>query len=342
MCSFRVIFFRIMIEMIGKKCAFALIISTVFFWQNAFACVDKFALSSVDARVHKQRNAKAIYLQQEHFNKMDNYIAIDIINANISELCEGMVQNFQHLETLILINLNLTLIEPGTFRDLPKLKHLSLSVNKIPSVPARTFNLIKSLQVLYLSKNEIETIEEGAFSNMPNLKAVHLEHNKISHLNGDIFVNSPKLSLINFNFNRLNRITTSSFADIQPGFGVRALNIFLKKNQISEIEAGSFKQPIPINLHLQYNELVQVPSVIFSMVNGSTLSVDNNRVSCIADDIIERLQIQNIAVNLKNNPVNCGCMKRIDEILSDRELKGELNVETTEFCLENYPGNNYK
>lgn len=66
-----------------------LIFFAVLFKESSSVCLDKFALSSVDALVHKQKNSRAIVHRRENFNTLDNYMAIDVIGSNVSELCEG-------------------------------------------------------------------------------------------------------------------------------------------------------------------------------------------------------------------------------------------------------------
>lgn len=310
-------------------------LTLVLLGESSSKCIDQFALRSVDARVHKQRNTKAIVFREKHFSELDEYIFVDVIRANVSQLCEGMIKKFPRLQTLSLININLTLIEPGTFQEVTNLKHLSLAVNQLTTIPRGVFNTIPNLTTIYLTRNQIETIDDGAFSLMPKLKALHLDHNKLTQLSGNILFGSPKISLVDFSYNMITKIAKNSFDDLRPK-NIKVLNIFLKKNEIVEIEDDVLKELIPVDLHLESNRISRISPAVFSAKEGSNLYFTNNDVVCVADDVIEWIKVTNIVVDLKSNPVDCQCLKRLEDILKD-EFRGELNIESILPCQVNFP-----
>ncbi|CAG9760590.1 unnamed protein product [Ceutorhynchus assimilis] len=308
---------------------------------SANSVCDKFALSSVDALVHKQINSRAIFHREENFNSLDGYINIDVVRANASRLCTGMVKNFPALESLAFINANLTEIEPGTFQDVPRLKKVYLSVNLIKHLPRGVFNTVPSIKIIYLSRNEIETIEDAAFSLMPNLKSVHLDHNKLTSLSGNVFFGSPLISQVDFSHNELTSINRNSFDDLRPSSHISHIDIFLQSNKINSIDSEALRPLKPVNLYLQRNEITRLSEIITALREKSRVYLENNKVTCVPDDALQIIKATDLKVYLRNNPVQCECVERIDNIL-DEESRGELNVVTTLPCNVDFPffGNN--
>ncbi|XP_066247697.1 chondroadherin-like [Euwallacea similis] len=320
----------------GTVLLVTLVAFAVLFKGSSAACLDKFALSSVDALVHKQRNAKAITFLAKNFNELDDYISIDVIGSNVTELCEGMVKNFPVLESLTLVNANITSIESGAFQNVHRLKDLSLAVNRLKHIPRGVFNTVKSLKGIYLSNNQIESIEDAAFSEMPNLKSIHLAHNKIATLSGNILFGSPNISLVDFSYNKLTTIKDTSLDDLQYSTVRNHLKIFLQRNQIDSVSKYALaKLKVPIKLHLEFNRIINVSDVITSLREHSSVYLDNNKVQCVSDDVLKFIKWTQISVNINRNPVQCQCVENVDKVLNG-DVKGELNVITTLPCsLEN-------
>ncbi|XP_060528705.1 chondroadherin-like [Cylas formicarius] len=297
-------------------------------------CVDKFALSSVDSYVHKTRNSRAIKLESHNFNLLDDYIAVDVTRANVTQLCEGMIKNFPRLETLALINVNLSQIEPGAFENTPKLKGLSLSVNRLTRIENGIFNKIPTLRVIYLTRNAIETIEDGAFSEMPNLKVVHLDHNKIVELTGNIFFGSRKISFVDFSHNSIKEIDAKSFDDLRPGPAIKKLNILLKKNLITRVDKAALEGlSTPVDLHLEVNQIYLTSDIMHGVREGSEVYLNGNNIECIPDDVIDEVETKRKTLHIKGNPLNCECMKVLENRWNeDITNVGELYFESTLPC----------
>ena len=113
---------------------------------------------------------------------------------------------------------------------------------------------------------------------------------------------------------------------------VKSLSIFLKNNQITDINPEALTPTVPINLHLENNKISLISSIVFSVKEKSMIYLSKNQVGCVSDDVIEWLKVRNIAVDLKANPVQCECIERIDKITIGQELRGEIIVETTLPC----------
>ncbi|KAL1489326.1 hypothetical protein ABEB36_014244 [Hypothenemus hampei] len=324
-----------------KTFAILLLFSIAIYGDAEFAkattACDKFALSSVDVLVQKQKNVRAISLKKTNFYSLDNLTTIDVIGSNISQLCEGIVRNFPTLRTLSLINANLTDIEPGAFQNVPKLEFLSLAVNRLTHIPRGVFNIIKSLKSVYLTSNEIESIEDAAFAELPNLKAVHLDHNRLVDLTGNIFFGSRRLSLVDFSYNQLTSITESAFDDLKSVTNVSRLNIRLQRNQIKTVHERALNSLPPIRLHLEYNFLTRLSEIVAQVKEFSEVFIGNNQIECIPDDVLDLIKVSKITLDVSNNPVDCQCVDRITEVLSGIESKGQLNVNTTLRCSIDFP-----
>ncbi|XP_066146167.1 carboxypeptidase N subunit 2-like [Euwallacea fornicatus] len=304
----------------------------VLFIGSSAACLNKFALSSVNAIARKQKNSPKITFRAENFNNLDDYISIDVIGSNVTELCEGMVKNFPVLEFLALINANITSIEKGAFQNVHSLKDLSLAVNRLKHIPRGVFNTVKSLKVIYLSHNQIETIEDAAFSEMPNLKSLHLNQNQITTLSGNILFGSPNISYVDFSYNKLTTIEDTSLDDLQYSTVRSYLTIVLQHNQIDSVSKYALENlKIPIKLHLEFNQIINASDVITSLREHSSVYLDDNQIQCISDEVLEFIEWTQISINITKNPIQCNCVEKIHSKL-EKGVKGEFNVVSTLPC----------
>lgn len=193
------------------------------------------------------------------------------------------------------------------------------------------------LQVLYLSNNQIETIEDAAFAEMPNLKTIHLDHNKITHLTGNILFGSRKLTFVDYSHNLLKVIQDNALDDLQYATTLKRFKLHLQRNRIETIERSALeKLKFPLELNLDFNEIIGVASVVLPLREGSVVSLRNNKIDCISTDVLEFIQNNEVTVNVPKNPVQCTCVDRIDKVLHGG-LKGEINVETTLPCSYDNP-----
>ncbi|ENN81719.1 hypothetical protein YQE_01881, partial [Dendroctonus ponderosae] len=371
------------------------------------ACLDKFALASVDALVRSIPNSSAILMENVNFNSLDTFVSIDVVSSNISQLCTGMIKDFPVLKKLSLINANLSEIQPGIFEKVPSLEYLSLGVNQLDYVPRGVFDSVKSLKVvhlssiyerssgpwqflpdvsstttvdiikgdeavgelisrafrlrlvqlldplsylcgsavshqestefhavvIYLTSNRIRSIEDGAFALMPLLEKVYLAHNQIAQLTGNIFFGSTRLSLVDLSFNKLVAIEESNFEDLKlrEGSPKHPIKILLQRNQIENVARETFLGLRPVLLHLEYNQISRISQIVSGVPNGSKVFVDGNRIECIPDDVLERVEDGLLQLWAQANPLTCECLKRVQELVNN-DIKGQLNVSTTLPC----------
>lgn len=294
----------------------------------------KTSLTSVDAWVHRHYDTKGESFRNVNFNNLCDYQRIDVVKANITHLCEGIIKKMSLLESLSLIGVNLEVICFNAFMDVPRLKELSLSVNKLEVIRKGHFSNIPKLKILYLSKNRIDFIEEGAFKNFQELEAVHLDRNYLSTLNGNIFNGCPKIRLVDFRSNQIHHITDTSFEDLRPQHN-KFLHISLKNNNIEKFTASSLTYLPPVELHLERNWLMEVDSIFSSAKPFSRLHLSNNKITCVSDLTAEEMRNSTKLVVLTNNPLDCACTRRIDDILGD-EIFGMGELLFDDACVRGY------
>lgn len=297
------------------------------------ACTNLLALTKVDAWVHKQNKWNGEKIEGTSFYLLDTYRTIDITKGNVSELCLSSIKDFTNLEELSLISVGLERIEAGAFERVPKLAHLSLAVNNLTEIKRGIFNTIPRLTVLYLSGNKIQYIEDGAFEQLAYLKSVHLDRNQLTSVGGNLFRGCPRIQRLDFSSNQIGKISQDSFQDIRPSSSSRPIDIRLINNRISIFEPEALDMLPPVYLHLEKNYINIVSIIFHKLRENSKLYMNNNNIQCIPDDVLERMRDTTIDVYLLDNPIDCGCLDRPEEIIGDEKYgKGSLYYNSTINC----------
>lgn len=297
-------------------------------------CANKTALYAVNATVYPDLRSKSIGVS-DNFYLMENYTAIHVFQANVTDLCEGMVKNFPKLEILSLINVNMSRIQPNSLQILNSLRELSLAVNYLTEIVQDVFNHLPALETIYLSANQISVIQEGSFANMPNLKTVHLDRNRIVTIHGNLFDGCPKISLVDFTFNQIETIGRYSFADLRPD-SEDYVTIFLNQNLIRDIDPNSFDEMNPVILHLENNRLNSLDKMaeLFEAVKElSKIYLNKNQFSCIPDAVILNMRNTVKDLSVLDNPLSCECLDKITELTVEESYgKGQLHYNSTFPC----------
>lgn len=293
----------------------ALVIFSVCLASALPVCEDKNALYAVNATVLANKWSKRIHVST-NFYLLDNYSSIDVYQANVTDLCEGMIKNFPKLEALSLININLSRLQTNVFKNVPRLQKISLAVNHLKKIIRGSFDNLPSLEVLYLSSNEISYIEEKAFASMPHLKEVHLDRNHLTDVNGNLFIDSVSVAVVDFRFNNIKKITRTSFEDLTTTSS-RLLTILLNKNQIDNVEEEAFEHLPPVNLHLEGNRMSQLSPLFHKIQDGSKLYLNGNLLSCIPEDVLDNIRVSYKYLYVKDNPLDCTCVRNMKRTLQD-------------------------
>lgn len=290
-------------------------------------CANKTALYAVNATVYPDIRSKGISVS-DNFYLLENFAIIHVFQANVTDLCEGMVKNFPKLEILSLINVNLSKIQPNSLQKMNRLKELSLAVNYLTEIVQGVFNNLPALQTLYLSSNQISNIEENSFADIPNLKRIHLDRNKIVTINGNLFGGCPKINTLDFRFNQIESIGRSAFADIRPE-GTEHVTILLNQNLISDVDTNVFDELNPVVLHLDNNRLNRLNTIseLFqNLKDHSRIYLNKNHFTCIPEDIVLNIRNTMKGLSILDNPLSCECMDTISELLNE-DLYGKAQLD---------------
>lgn len=294
-------------------------------------CPNKTALYAVNATIHTDVRSPGMRIS-DNFYLYENFAVIHVYQANVTEMCEGMVKNFPKLQILSLINVNLSKIQPNAFQNLENLKELSLAVNHLSDITQGVFTNLPALETLYLSANEISYVQEDSFAGMLNLKRVHLDRNKIVSINGNLFRNCPKINEIDLRFNQIQNIEKNAFEDLRPD-NTDPITIRLNQNLINNIDANAFSELNPVILHLENNQLNSITELFHGVKELSKIYLDKNRFACIPDDVILNMRDTSKDLSILNNPLSCDCMDRIGEVLNEELYgKGQLFYNSTFPC----------
>lgn len=315
-----------------NKVLFSVCVLLLLFSDVYGVCTDKNALFSVNATVRYNKIYRGFNVNG-NFHSLERYTIIDVYQANVTDLCEGMIKNFPVLESLSMINVNLSKIHPDAFQNVPRLKKLSLAVNKLLHIPKGSFNNMPSLETIYLSENEISSLEEDVFKDMLRLKEIHLDRNRITELNGNIFRGCPQIKIIDFKFNLIKQISKTSFEDIRPEHE-NSITIFLNRNDIEKADDLYFDITNPVNLHLEGNRIRQLSSIFYKLKDKSRLYLNNNIISCVSDDIVENMENSAKELYVLNNPITCDCSNRMDRILQNEMYEKETLYYSSTFNCE--------
>jgi leucine-rich repeat protein SHOC2 len=174
----------------------------------------------------------------------------------------GLLTNLCHLD----LSKNKLSILPHTIGGLNKLKNFDLSFNNLIEL-SPSIGSMSSLECLDLSNNDLESIPKE----MENLKNLN-----------ELKIFNCKLTLLDFN------IPTLTFLDIS-------------NNQLDDIyNIGNF---VNLNiLHLQNNEIVEIPSSIGNLTNLEIFNIEGNRISDIPPEIGNLVKM--IDINLSHNEIS--------------------------------------
>ncbi|XP_061687450.1 extracellular matrix protein 2 [Syngnathoides biaculeatus] len=253
------------------------------------------------------------------------------INENRLHRIRG--NTFQGLSNLVILELEANLlseanVDPEAFTSLSHLSYLRLGRNHFRSVPQ---GLPALLLELYLENNLIEEIPPGVFNNSKNLNVLSLRHNRLEETriaplawihhrsleSMDLSYNKlylvpsylPK-SLVHLVLvgNRIERIPGFVFAHMDPGLEYLYLSYNKLDGEAIEPESFFGSYHSMVELCLDHNQLLNVPSGINEMTNLHFLRLNNNKIRSIPDEGICDPDLNGdstlVAVRLENNLID--------------------------------------
>lgn len=145
-----------------------------------------------------------------------------------------------------------------------------MSNNQILDLSKTAFHSLTGLQVLDLSHNRIEVLQFGQFSGLGGLRLVNLAHNHLRSLPRDVF-ESTSVEWVDLSNNEFVAMPTSALTEASAS--IRHLN--LSHNRIEHLDSTMFANtPHLLSLSLANNRLTILPDNIFIGLGGSLLSLD--------------------------------------------------------------------
>ncbi|XP_059185869.1 extracellular matrix protein 2 [Centropristis striata] len=273
---------------------------------------NKLTSAAIDAKAFKGlRMLKRLYLDGNLLETIPEDLPSSLQELKISEnrLTAVKEDSFRDLSSLVILELEGNLLSEGNvaplaFRPLSQLSYLRLGRNHFRTVPQ---GLPSSLLELYLENNLIEEISETVFNQTNSLNVISLRHNRldesriaplawIHHRNlesidlshNDLYLVPSYLprSLIHLVLvgNNIERIPGYVFAHMDPGLEYLYLSYNKLDGEAIEPESffGSYQSMV--ELCLDNNQLVSVPSGINEMTNLHFLRLNNNRIRSIPEE----------------------------------------------------------
>ncbi|XP_077385123.1 extracellular matrix protein 2 isoform X2 [Festucalex cinctus] len=254
------------------------------------------------------------------------------LKINENRLQKIHANAFRGLPVLVILELEGNLlseanVDPEALAPLGQLSYLRLGRNHFRTVPQ---GLPVSLLELYLENNLIEEIPAGVFNHSQNLNVLSLRHNRLeetriaplawihhrslesmdlSHNRLHLVPSFLPKSLVHLVLvaNRIERIPGFVFAHMDPGLEY----LYLSYNNLDgeSVEPESFFgcYHSMVELCLDHNQLLHVPSGINQMTNLHFLRLNNNNIRSIPDEGFcdpERGEESTlVAVRLENNQI---------------------------------------
>ncbi|XP_029006183.1 extracellular matrix protein 2 isoform X2 [Betta splendens] len=275
---------------------------------------NKLSSAGIDAKVFKGlKMLTRLYLDGNLLDTVPSDLPPTLQELKINEnTLRGIDENsFLDLSNLVILELEGNLLSEGNldplaFAPLKQLSYLRLGRNYFRTIPQ---GLPPSLLELHLENNVIEEISETVFNKTSNLNVVSLRHNRLeeTRIAPMAWINHGNLESIDLSYNHLylvpsylprslvhlvlvgnkiERIPGYVFAHMAPGLEY----LYLSYNKVDGegIEPESFfgSYNSMVELCLDHNQLIVVPSGINEMNNLHFLRLDNNMIRSIPDESI--------------------------------------------------------
>ncbi|KAM7401667.1 hypothetical protein PAMP_016963 [Pampus punctatissimus] len=275
---------------------------------------NKLTSAGIDSKAFKGlKMLTRLYLDGNLLEAVPSDLPPTLQELKISEnSLRGLDDNsFQGLSSLVILELEGNLlsegnIDPLAFAPLIQLSYLRMGRNHFRTIPQ---GLPSSLLELYLENNLIEEISESVFNQTNSLNVVSLRHNRLdeSRMAPMAWINHRNLESIDLSHNdlhlvpsylpkslvhlvlvgnKIERIPGFVFAHMEPG--IEYLYLSYNKLDGEGIEPESFfgSYHSMVELCLDHNQLITVPSGINEMTNLHFLRLNNNKIRSIPDESI--------------------------------------------------------
>ncbi|XP_068598736.1 extracellular matrix protein 2 [Brachionichthys hirsutus] len=297
---------------------------------------NKLTSAGIDAKAFKGlKMLRRLYLDGNLLEVVPSDLPPTLQELKISEnrLQRIHKNSFQDLSSLVILELEGNLLSEGTvdpraFAPLVQLSYLRLGRNHFRTIPQ---GLPMSLLELYLENNLIEEISETVFNQTQSLNVVSLRHNRLdeTRIAPLAWFDHRNLESIDLSYNhlhlvpsylprclvhlvlvgnRIERIPGFVFAHMDPGLEYLYLSYNKLDGEGTESESFLGSYSSMVELCLDHNQLISVPSGINEMSNLHFLSLNNNKIRSIRDESICDLNQSGeptlVALRLENNYID--------------------------------------
>ncbi|XP_073323516.1 extracellular matrix protein 2 [Pagrus major] len=297
---------------------------------------NKLTSAGIDARAFKPlKMLRRLYLDGNLLEAVPSGLppTIQELKINENKLRKIKKTSFRDLSSLVILELEANLlsegnVDPLAFSPLIELSYLRLGRNHFRTIPQ---GLPMTLLELYLENNLIEEISETVFNQTQSLNVVSLRHNRLdeTRIAPMAWFNHRNLESIDLSHNHLylvpsylprslvhlvlvgnniERIPGYVFAHMDPG--IEYLYLSYNKLDGEGIEPESFfgSYNSMVELCLDHNQLITVPSGINEMTNLHFLRLNNNKIRSIPDESIcdpnHSGDASLVALRLENNYID--------------------------------------
>uniref|UniRef100_A0A665T3C5 LRRNT domain-containing protein n=1 Tax=Echeneis naucrates TaxID=173247 RepID=A0A665T3C5_ECHNA len=202
---------------------------------------------------------------------------------------------------------------PGT----SQVVSLHLESCKIHEIEGGTFQGMKNLVYLYLSDNDLTFLDRGAFAGAPELTYLHLEGNRLTQFPGSALALLPSLFVLHLEQNAISKLEP---AGLLSSATPKLRELYLTNNTINAIAKGSLDSVFLGTLHLDANQLMEVPT-LSGTPNLEELRLCRNSIRWVGPNAF-----QSIGLSLKKLYMDqMGMEKYIHHCLSSDSVVLDLN-----------------
>ncbi|XP_071752987.2 chondroadherin-like protein [Centroberyx gerrardi] len=145
----------------------------------------------------------------------------------------------------------------NSFPGADQVVSLHLEFCKIHEIEGAAFRGMKKLFYLYLSDNGLTSLDPAAFAGAPDLTYLHLEGNRLAQFPGSALAPLPGLFALHLERNTISKLEpTGLLSSAAP----KLRGLYLTNNTITAIAKGAFNSAYLDTLHLDSNQLTEVPT----------------------------------------------------------------------------------
>ncbi|CAG9816347.1 unnamed protein product [Phaedon cochleariae] len=268
------------------------------------------------------RGSQLLMVRPKTFEGLHNLKLLDLshnklVLGNTSDIFEPLV----NLRILLLNDNFIFRLQGQDFRMLRSLTTLNLARNAMTnfSIDLEPQNRLRTLN---LSQNYLSSASflPGAFENLTNLEDLDLSRNSFDNITLKLFQGLSKLTVLNLGDNRLRGINTGHFSGLPH---LRILNV--SNNKIDSLKiTGRLQMHSLVQMDLSNNNIQNFDylSLITRAPRLRFINLLNNSLSCIMEDQLRALFLQDHVVVLVSNGKDRDCPKVTTE--SSQELLDEL------------------